>query len=565
MHAYLFEAKSIQAYIFQSGRLKDVIAASERLDRLVDDTDYSTLNRVLESANLSSNLLDERKDVTADVIGFTRSKGGAFYSFCENKAPLQAFRRLWTLTVQQLFPGLEFVDALTEGSDLAEAMDKAHLALAAARNTPSVKFPLASAICSASQRTGRAAVPIKGQVKYEIKEDKKSLDLDTVNHRQAYGFLKLRTNVLISKFNGAHLGVESELSQLDFPLDTGDFPAFKAADDARQQVRDLALIHIDGNGLGILLRQLKEALKGQSSRDYSRAFRLFSNALAQSTQEAAFKATTWLNEQHKLNEDSKESKKLPMRPIVLGGDDVTLFCQADLALGYVDVFCRAFEEASKLALTPLFNDYLTDARELKPYLTASAGVLYHKASHPFVTCHQIVEGLCQEAKKATKKVDPNTGPAAVSFYRISNVLAEDIADLRMQSQKLVLEHNQTIIGSLGGYLLDVAYEKEMNSLVKLKKYADFARKKKNGQSMSISIAKFRQMATHLANGDTEEARRIYARAEELQSKQDASIGNAWRDNYWVQEHKQSWLYDLLIYAHFNAPLAKETVSGVAHA
>ena len=39
------------------------------------------------------------------------------------------------------------------------------------------------------------------------------------------------------------------------------------------------------------------------------------------------------------------------------------------------------------ALAPLFRDYLGDNKSLKRYLTASGGVLYHKAGHPFTTCH----------------------------------------------------------------------------------------------------------------------------------------------------------------------------------
>lgn len=36
-HCYLFEAKSIQSYLFRSGKLKEIISSSERLDFLVDD------------------------------------------------------------------------------------------------------------------------------------------------------------------------------------------------------------------------------------------------------------------------------------------------------------------------------------------------------------------------------------------------------------------------------------------------------------------------------------------------------------------------------------------------
>lgn len=57
MFTYLFEAKSIQSYLFRSGKLKDVISASERLDRLIDNHPTSVLAHVIEQCGLESDLL----------------------------------------------------------------------------------------------------------------------------------------------------------------------------------------------------------------------------------------------------------------------------------------------------------------------------------------------------------------------------------------------------------------------------------------------------------------------------------------------------------------------------
>lgn len=556
MYVYLFEAKSIQAYIFQSGKLKDLIAASERLDRLVDDAPHSTLNQVLDAAQLTSNLLDPKRSVENEVIGFTRCKGGAFYAFCHQIEPLQQLRSLWTLTVQQLFPGMEFTDALTSGADLADAMTQAHALMAQARNTPGIKFPLASAICQNTNRTGLAAVPLSNTARKETPKGKELLDADTEHHRQAYRFLELRQDTLLDKFTRGENESDNPLADLNFPLDTEDFPAFQAGDSAREVVRDLALVHVDGNGLGLLLRGLQKALAGKSTEEYSRAFRQFSSALANATQQAAFRATQWLYEN---SEHAQTKGMLPMRPIVLGGDDITLLCQADLAVGYVEQFCHAFKEISKQELSNLHKQHLKNT-DIKPYLTASGGVLYHKASHPFTTCHELVEGLCQEAKAATKEVDVNVGPAALAFYRIGAVLAEDIAQLRQQTQHFNTKHG-VIISSLGGYLLEQD-DKATNSLSRLRLLADKAREKtKSGNSLPVSVSKFRQMATHLATGDLDEAQRIYDRALELQNKQSADHARLWITDPWLAKgSNSSWLSDLLIYAHFNASGAAKEVS-----
>lgn len=555
MHVYLFEAKSIQAYIFKSGRLKDLIAASERLDRLVDDREHSTLNRVLESAGLESNLLDADKQVEGEVIGFTRCKGGAFYAFCVQAEPLEKLRRLWTLTVLQLFPGLEFTDALTQGVNLSEAMAKGHSQMAMSRNAPTIKFPIATAVCSNAPRSGLAAVPVSSTAQREMMSDAKEyIDIDTEHHRQAYHLLELRKDTLLGKFTGDALP-----DDLSFPLDVD-----KAADGERQVVRDLALIHVDGNGIGLILRQLQKALLGKADAEFSSAFRQFSTALGNATQAAAAEATKWLYEAH-LKNHPDNNKLLPMRPIVLGGDDITVLCQADLAIGYAERFCEAFKKFSEQELKSLHNKYLKNT-ELKPYLTASGGVLYHKASHPFVTCHQLVEGLCDEAKLATKSVDPNVGPAALSFYRISNVLAEDMQQLREMTQSIrVAPDKPAILSSLGGYLLEAVADRD-NSLPKLREMADLARKKKDsGVSLPISIAKLRQMHSHLASGDVDEAKRIHERAKEQQQKQcgysDLDPWLSYIDPWLSGNEDKSGLADLLIYAHFNQPEQMEVDNG----
>lgn len=576
MYVYLFEVKSVQSYLFSSGKLKDVIAASERLDRLVDETDYSTLNQVLTAAGIDSNLLDTNKFVSGDTIGFIRCKGGAFYAWCENKEPLAQLRGLWLLTVQQLFPSLDIVDALVDGDSLSLAMKKGHAALAASRNSPSLHFPLAFAPCDYARRTGLVAVPLSRAAQREAKASSASdtrLDLDTEHHRQAYQLLELRGERLIDKVT--HFGnTNSSLpDNLDFPLDTEDFPAFRNAEDGRAVIRDLALIHIDGNGLGLLLRGLQNALENQPHQEYAKAFRQFSTALANATQIAACKATEWLYEQSSMREPVRKRAMLPMRPIVLGGDDLTLFCQADLALGFATTFCLEFETSSRKELASLYQNYLKSTK-LKPYLTASGGILYHKANHPFITCHHLVEGLCDEAKRTTKRIDANTGPAALAFYRLGTALAEDIATLRMQSQQYSLNGGKRLTTSLGGYLVKPDGQNTAPNLLQLKALVAVLRKKLNKIPLPLSVAKLRQMATELARGNTDEAERIFTRAmkqlEPLKSDYkkvqqalaELNQGGNTPDWHWSsvddvgQPSLQSWLSDMLIYAHFN-PESKE--------
>jgi hypothetical protein len=182
-YSYFFEAKQIQQYLFRTGRLKDTIAASERLDRLVDSTKTSVLALVLDTLALSSDLTENSSNDEV-LIRFTRCKGGGFYAFSQQLEPLQDLRSLWTLTVQQMFPYLAFADALGQGDTMLEAMAEGEQQMKA--NMPAAHFPLGTAIMKRTRRTGAPTVLQTNHDKYEP-----DWDIDTDFHRQAHQKLKL--------------------------------------------------------------------------------------------------------------------------------------------------------------------------------------------------------------------------------------------------------------------------------------------------------------------------------------------------------------------------------------
>jgi len=87
--------------------------------------------------------------------------------------------------------------------------------------------------------------------------------------------------------------------------------------------------------------------------------------------------------------DDKYSKKvLPIRPIVLGGDDVTFVCDGKLGIYFSKIFIEAFEKKK-----------VSDEKKL----TACAGVAIIKTKYPFYRGYQLAEELCRNAKKKRKK------------------------------------------------------------------------------------------------------------------------------------------------------------------
>lgn len=82
-----------------------------------------------------------------------------------------------------------------------------------------------------------------------------------------------------------------------YPIDLEndfDFSTEQNAHSGKQndERKDIALVHIDGNGLGIILRKLNKALKDADESVYANAYRTFSEGLAAATQKAAQAATS---------------------------------------------------------------------------------------------------------------------------------------------------------------------------------------------------------------------------------------------------------------------------------
>lgn len=486
IYSYLFEAKSIQSYLFASNKMKDVISASERLDNLINTHEQSLLVQVLNAADLSHDLDDSKMKDSDGVIHFVRCKGGAFYSYCTDEEPLKRLRSIWTLTLQQLFPSLVQCDAMTQGSTLQEALELGHEKLAQDRNLPQVSYPIATAISERAPLTGKSVI-----AHVFTGKGKTPIDSDVALHRAYYESADIAHNSPLQE----RFTPETSLSKYQYEQSFDSF-----------QKRDLALVHIDGNGLGKLLIALKDQLSDANAEEYRHAFRQFSDAIETATIASAKQATEKV-----LPLLMSQNNPLAMRPIVLGGDDVTLFIKADAAIDFAREFCKKFNDASREYLQPLVELYPAIPNQL----SASGGIVYHKVNHPFSAMHHLVEGMCSYAKSLTKSTSDEQpiGSAALGLLRVGTASQNDADALLEQSlhTSLVLKERVTLSLGLSRFYVE---EQEGDAYPTYDLLKDILRNSTRGNS-PVSMTRWRQMATHLQSGDYEEASRIYHRGREL--------------------------------------------------
>ncbi len=413
-YAYLFEARGIQRFLFASGKLRDMLGGSELLDYLC--ADEGLLDQTLKSLGLRPAIV--------------RKAGGSFYLLFERREDALRLRAVWRLACGSWLPGVEQIDALSEGHSAREAMDEGLKQLRKARNRLGADLPRPGPLSERSPRTGLAAV---------LREHDESLDAATARQRR---FERPKGQNLAQRF----LDKDGYLWPINFEEDAPASERFPLG-----ERRLVGLLHADGNGLGELLRVLTEACKDADDATYINLYRTFSDGLSDATLAAARQACMVLLP-HACD------KVLPARPLVLGGDDLTILVRADLALPFAKAFLDAFETHSRSAMTRLHKAFedkgLQDQAGLLPaYLTACAGLCYMKCSQPFQAGHELAEGLCKRAKVAARKVKgAGPIPATLALHKVQDSLLED-AETQFEQNYCVVQENRSWQFALPVYAL----------------------------------------------------------------------------------------------------------------
>jgi len=195
----------------------------------------------------------------------------------------------------------------------------------------------------------------------------------------------------------------------DIPGGTGE---------AASALSKVAVIHIDGNGVGAVMRQLGKAMSHVDEDDFSRAvgcsrddadaLRRFvltvNDRLDRAVTEAFAKA--WADVAKWAEADAGPAERkvavVPVVPVILGGDDVTVFTSGDYALPFAAAYLERYERATEN--DPLLR-HLGREEGTGP-MTAAAGVAVVRRDFPFHVAYNLAERLVGEAKKVGKARQP---------------------------------------------------------------------------------------------------------------------------------------------------------------
>ena len=191
----------------------------------------------------------------------------------------------------------------------------------------------------------------------------------------------------------------------------------------------VAVIHIDGNGVGGIMKDLNDSKDRVAPAEFQeeigcdrddpdalRRFLLAVNERLQNAVEHAF-AAAWTRIDELSHRDDKragrEHTAIPVVPVILGGDDVTVITSGDYALPFAAAYLRYYEEATRS--DPILR-YLTppEGQDTGP-MTAAAGVAIVKRNFPFHIAYELAEKLVDRAKKVGKTTQP---PCSTLDYHV---------------------------------------------------------------------------------------------------------------------------------------------------
>ncbi|WP_455542949.1 Cas10/Cmr2 second palm domain-containing protein [Intestinibacter sp.] len=407
------EVSKKQGYIFKTNKLKENIGASNIIEYITEDLPKKKLMDVLGIKNST----DSKKD---PLQNYKVSVGGGNSLFMVDKEKdAKEFIKSTTTEVIKKFPGIEFFMAYHEfdyeKDSIIDAIDKI----------------------------------------YKKLNDKKSAR-KSIFRRKSYGIEQECVKTGLPAFerdNGEYISKESTLKRdcADYPISKGStinkivkdyenkgYFLPKELEDMITEKGDnsyIAIVTLDGNKMGQKIESMKDKAKKveeiatdmkSSNEKYIDKLMDFSGSIKDYYEEAFRNMLDEIDKKYekvekelKLEERNKglkgkNKKIMPVRPIILAGDDVCFICNAKIALECVNLFISSL------------NKYEVEGEQLN----ACAGICMLKSKYPFDKGYEIAEHLCANGK--AKIVDSNDA-SLVDFHICQGEISTSINEIRSRA------------------------------------------------------------------------------------------------------------------------------------
>ena len=225
-------------------------------------------------------------------------------------------------------------------------------------------------------------------------------------------------------------------------------------EDTKDMLSSVGVVHIDGNGVGAIMRDLESAHEAVNNivgkqpdvtemppvsgiSDFQSFIMEVNRRLDNVVKDAI--ALSW----HKIQKLTPKTT-VPIVPVIVGGDDVTVYTDGRYAIPFAEAYIHHYEKLTKdddllSVLAIVAGGKKTDAPERDQFeiddyiiqnpgpLTASAGVAIVGRNFPFHIAYDLAEELVSRGKKLGKK--PGTVPCStINFHVLRDATVLDPED-----------------------------------------------------------------------------------------------------------------------------------------
>ena len=405
--AILLDTRSIQKYVFSCNKLKTNVGASYLVDGIFNDLMQKI---VLPSFNLKIPEISWQKSKQIEMIKDDSIKAEIVYigggnmlilinKFSGKEDNLNLCREIvkkWTLEILKKAPGLKTGAAIgmMDVERFKDSLDKMYVQLKQNQNKvfPQVDLPYTGLTleCNISGKTADTFDWVDKS--WIAKEVKAKTDAYT------YASEKVRSEY-------------KDILEKDGSRDKYDFASELEKIGCKEGESYISVIHIDGNNMGVKFSKCKDS---QERKKLSlKVAQIVQNAFCELIKtiiaEYDSKAYAEALDMEKLID--KEGKKLlPIRPIIIGGDDITFVCPARVGIEYAKRFIEAVNK----------QEFLSDEQHkrmseevkkednsiiLSKTMSCCGGVAVVPLKYPFFRAYQLAEHLCGSAKNKSRKND----------------------------------------------------------------------------------------------------------------------------------------------------------------
>jgi len=361
VNAILFDVQSIQKYIFANNKLKANVGASYIVDRLFEDVLCKDVILKLESGADIISWKTRRDNITSlpTPVYVAYIGGGKALILIDNDHTNMIESVIKTFTAQVLtqYPGLKV--GVTTGLVTLEknqfSIDERQLFKQLKNNQYTLNPILRPA------NTGLTTIC-----------DYSGDTADTVvNFKDGERLVATSFTSKFNAFEAANARLKKDLFGSEdiewiFPSEFDELGQNKSTEKSKTGINDIAIVHIDGNNMGARFISC-DGLEERSA---------LSEKVATKTLESFKSLVQWIIDKYEVfgKHLQLKDKMLPIRPIIVGGDDITFVCNARIAV----------------------QELLSDNHGIS--ISSCAGIAMIPTSYPFFRGYEMAEQLCDSAK-----------------------------------------------------------------------------------------------------------------------------------------------------------------------